>query len=373
MGAVTYIKLEDVDSALATYNRIQVERSATAEGVYTLIATLTLTAGDAYYSYDDDSGTENSWYRYRLFHSVTLAASGYSNPQQPQTHSLRRIRQKLITTYKAGMVFLANGSGLTTRVATDDWRIKVPIYPVGRGKNSFLYKSEGTNSGQTRFITTSNPTSGYFDVSPALSSIPSANDEFEWHWLVPPDEINKAINRGLRRYWYIDRIPITGVGGTDPYTLSEVPWLTQKRQITGLWYTPDDGVSEHPYNGAGRWWNITQDAGHWQLLIPYLTVGQVVYLETLRNPLPLNTDASKVDTQLNTDLIAAFGYDEILTQLIEGGFAGTSIDREAWRIAQRKHRENDLDTLIQMHKPEPRYALPVTSTPSSIPRPYTAR
>lgn len=368
------VLVEDVNTKLDTYDTIRLYRASSAEGSYSLVDTETLVADEAYYTLSDASGTLASWYKYQFFHSVSLATSVYSNPLPPQAVSRKQIRQGLLKAHRAGRVFSAVTGGATTAIVpTNDYYIKSPVFSAGRGKNAYLRKSGGANSPEDRIISASSPTAGTFTVSPVLSSSPITGDEFEWHWLVAPEEIDLAINRGLTRYLFEERVPVVGVADATEYSLANMPWLTQKKQVTGLFWTPDGSVTERPWIGGGRWWNLRQDRGALTLQLPYLQAGVEASLYTLRTADPLYTEDSVIPDGLDFDLVVAFAYDEVLTYLVGGGWSGTNMDRGAWTAARKVLREGALASLIEKNAPRPKYSLPMTNTPSSMPRPYTSR
>lgn len=368
------LTVEDVATRILSFDTIQLHRATARDGTYVLNTSTLLDADETYYTLTDTTGGLDSWYKYRFYNSSTAAASAYSNPFQVQQISRKRVRQRIMSNFRAGMVFQSVASGSTTgRVASNDYRIKTPVYGTGRGKNAYLKKTSGTNSGENRIITTSVPASGYFDVLPVLSSIPADNDEWEWHWLVDPDSFDDAINRGLLRYLFVEKVPIVGVAGDNTYALDHLHWLTQKRQVTALTWTPEGAVVERPWLGGGRWYDIKQDRGSLILALPYLQEGITATLHTLRTADPLYTDDSVLPDHLDLELVAAFGYDEILTWLIEGAAQVTNVDRSGWSQIQKKFRSDTLRVLIEKNAPDPVYSKPSTSTPSSMPRPYTSR
>lgn len=374
MATTVYITVEDIDAQLLIYNQIQLLRAPSVTGTYTLVATLTLVADDQYYSFDDSGGSATSWYKYRFYHSSTLAATTYSNPFQAAGTTRKRARQLMLANHRAGMTFLSVAAGSTIGiVATNDPRIKSSALPAGRGKNAWLYKTVGANPNEQRLISNSTPSTGLINVSPNLSSIPADNDEWEWHWIADPEVANQCLNNGLMRYWYIERVPITGVAGANEYLMDNLPWLTHKRQITGLWWTPEGSTAEQPWSGQGRWWNYTMDRGNINVLMPGVQAGVEITLEALRTPDPLYTDDSVLSGNLDLKLVAAFAYDELLTWLLEGGHNVTNVDRKGWEAIQKKFRSDSLAILIERNAPQPRYALPVSTIPSSVHIPYTAR
>ena len=384
MSTTVRILVEDIATKIATYSKIELERADTVGGAYAEITELTLVADTFYYSYADSSGDINKWYKYRFSNAGETVKSDYSNPFQVDGVSRLKIRQQVLIDYRAGLIFEANATGSTTTTSTDDYRVKASVYRAGRGKNSYLYAATGAQLGNARTISDSTPSTGLFTVNPAWAAQLATGVQVEWHWLVDPDTLNAAINRGLQRYYYVDRVPINGVTDQEEYSLASIPWIKSKKQITGLWHYPlatssaNDGIEE-PWNGNGRWWDIKDDHGIITIMInPGLTTPtssdtrDKVYLEAVRQIDPLHTDASVAPSVCNLELAAALAYDEVLANLLRPGQSGTGEDRKAWEKERVKHQRG-LWNLYQLHRPRPRLALPTSRQPVAVAIPWRSR
>lgn len=79
------ISIADIATVIVTYDQVQVHRSTNGEaGVYAEITTaktrVVLIAGQTAYTYEDDDGSDEYWYKFRYFHSDTLAVGSFSTP-----------------------------------------------------------------------------------------------------------------------------------------------------------------------------------------------------------------------------------------------------------------------------------------------------
>jgi hypothetical protein len=372
MTVTIAIKVEDVETMLETFTVIQLVRSATADGAYGLIATETLVSGDYYYVITDSTGSPSFFYKYRFYNPTGPVASDYTNPFQPSQVSRQKLRQHVIETYDLGMVLVAaNGNLLTTTFKTDDYRVKSTFHSSGYGTGGYLlaFSAFGVPVTEARRIVDTDFSNGLFTVSPAFSQTMQSDDQVEWNWSgIDPIQFNNLINKGLSRYQYLDRIPIVGDGNAEQ-SLSYVPWLVSRGQITGLWHFPGGGLTEEPF----MWWNARQESGYITLMTsPTLSTADTVYLEAIRSLPPLFTDDSVLPQQANIDLAAALVYDEVLAYLLRPGSSAADQDKTSWAIAKQQHL-NTLKKLYRRYGPHPRMNRPTNAQPALVNTPWTAR
>lgn len=372
MAVDIYITVEDVEEYLADdYDRIELERASTVNGSYVNVANITLVTETYNYSYSDLTGTLTSWYRYR-FSDSGASPTAYTNPFQVQGLNLLKVRQHLIENYRLGMVFETNG-GTNPVVSTNDSRIISNIHRTDRGKGQWLYIASGARIGEYRRIASADAPNGDFTVNPNLSGDVGSGSQVEWHWFQDIEVLNQCINKGLRRYWYVDRVPVTYPD--DDYNeidLSSIyPWITSKRQITGLWYYPTGFNIEVSYGGGGSWWNVREDGGGVTLMVSPIPTTPL-YLESLRNIDPLHTDDSTLPSNLDINLIAAYAYDEILAYLTRPGVTAGS-DVAGWKRERIEHAATDLKKLISHNIPKPRRGVPPLGEMDSFPSRIRAR
>jgi hypothetical protein len=358
MSTNIFVMVEDITQRLADgYTIIELERATTAGGSYSQIATKTLVALTYNYTIADSTGELNKWYRYR-FSDAAAFVSEYSNPFQPDGLTLKKIRQNVLNEYGVGLVFNAT-AGSTTTVTTTDPKVKSSIFSSTRGKGTWLLPTSGAEIGNYRMISSPNPTTGVLTVEPAWGTGPGSGDEFEWHFNTSPDELDRAINRGLARYWFVDTIPIPGVADQREYSLSAYPWLTQRRQVLDLHYYPSTTVNRTPWGVGGRWWNTMRDRDQLKLLIePPIATTVILYLVTARHMDKLHTDTASPPPNCNLDMISAFAYDELLAYLSR---PGVSPERAMFLEARTVLNSETLPRLVRENRPE---------FPIGIPQPY---
>lgn len=377
MATVISIKDEQDTTDLLTYTQIQLERAPTLSGAYVLVASLTLVAGQVYYTYNDASGTLNNWYRYRLHNPTGPVDSSYSNSFQPDGVTRLKLRQAALSNHRAGRVLYAAASGQAPGVAAfTSYQMLSTDYRADRGKGTYLYPTTGANAGIGTRIASSNPVvnPALYTISPAWTNPLSTNDEVEWHWLTDPDSWNDAINRGLSRYYYLDRIPIFGPSSNyGEISLASLPWLTSRSQAFGLWAYQDTSSPETAWGTGGRWWGLREEGGVLTFeSSPGLATGDTVYLEVLR-PMPsVYTDADVLPAVCDLQYAAALAYDEVLSNLADPGPGVASVDRDIW-VKARSGFMPKLRALTRANVPRPRYQPQQFNQRESVPTPFRAR
>lgn len=364
--------VEDVGTQLDTYTVIRVYRSDTLGGSYSVIDTVTLVSGTFYYSYSDSSGDLNKWYKYSFFNPTGSVESDLSAPFRVDGVTRLRARQTALSKYDAGIVVVNTGTD-SNKVTTSDHRVKTSLFRADRGKGTWLWPTTGNNQEVARIISATDPTNGTMTVLPAWSSAFVNADEVEWHRIADPVEWNNALNRGMARYWYVERVPIVGVADQEEYSLAGLPFLKDKEQVHDVRWYPTSGVDvDESFGVDGRWWGIREDVGVLTLQIkPAIATTQTLYLETTRPMPPLYTDASAAPANCAEELVAALTYDEVLAYLSAPG-RGAADDRESWRRARAVHA-SELHRLLVKHRPKPRQGQVQTPWPTVVPQPYRAR
>jgi hypothetical protein len=377
MSVTVRVVVEDVESKLETYSKIELERSTSPSSGFAEITEITLVAGTYYYSYEDPNGSSSNYYRYRFSNAADTEKSTYSNAFRAEDLTRTAIRQAVIKNHRTGRVMLTSAAGDSTSVITADPTFKFSGFEANRSKNSIIYLVSGPAAGEWRRVASTDPPNGDFTVDPAFSVAPGSGSQFELHWLTDPETYHEAINRAVKRYWFHERVPITPVENQTEYSLANVPWLVNGGiQITGLWFKqdPTGNLPANPWTGGGgRWWNWRNDFGLVTLEIqPAPSTSYELYLEAWRQLEPLYTDAAVLPSFIDLEFIAALTYDEILSILLEPGEHGLAIDRGAIEFA-RLNLQPTLANLRRRNSPRVRYALPVFDTPNRVPRVFKGR
>ncbi len=371
-GIDIHVIVEDITDKLLTYESIEVHRSDTLGGTYSLVETETLVAGTYYYTINNSGGDLNKWYEYRFHHDTGPVNSGFSNPFHADGVTRLRGRQAALAKYDAGIILVNTGTD-SDKITTDDHRVKSTLFQDGRGKGTWLWPTTGNNQEVARIISASDVSAGSMTVLPVWSGAFVNEDEVEWHTLADPIVWNEAFNRGMARYWYVERVPIVGVADQEEYSLAGVSFLRDKEHVHDVRWYPTSGVDvDESFGLDGRWWGIREDVGVLTLQIkPAIAATQTLYLECTRPMPPLYTDASAAPPNCAEELVAALAYDEVLAYLSAPG-KGSADDREAWRLARAVHA-SELHRLLIRHRPKPRQGQPQLPWPSVVPQPYSAR
>lgn len=376
MSVTVSITVEDVATKIVTYTSIQLLSAATVGGSYSVVSTITLVSGTYEYSYTDSAGTLSTFYKYRFHNATGPVDSDYSNPFQVQGVTRKRIRQAALNEYKAGYVLSAASSGQgTTTAAFSNYMLSATTNSSKRGVGTWLYPTSGNRTGEVVKVSAYSAASpGVFTVTPALTGVLATADEVEWHWFASPEDWNDAINRGLQRYFFLERVPLVGTA-TAEQSLSYLPWLKRRNQICGLWNYPIANDVERAWGRAGRWWDARQEGGYVTLMTkPALATTDTVYMEAFRQMPQVYTDDSVLPPQCDLDLAAAFAYDELLSQLLNPTYNGAaSVDKAVLTSAKAKHVSGNLRVLKHANRPSPRWQSPQLQEESNYAQPWSSR
>ncbi|KKL87206.1 hypothetical protein LCGC14_1937040 [marine sediment metagenome] len=365
--------VEDVETQLDTYESIRVYRSDTLGGAYSAIDTVTLVSGTFYYSYSDSTGDLNKWYKYSYYHATGPVESDLSAPFRVDGVTRLRARQEALSKYGAGVVLVNTGTD-ANKITTSDHRVKTTLFRDDRGKGTWLWPTSGNNQEKARIILSSDVSAGSMTVLPIWSGNFADGDEVEWHTLADPTVWNDALNRGMARYYYVDRVPLKGVADQEEYDLSSIPWIIDPEgQITDVTWYPTSGLDvEQSYASSGRWWKPRIDRGVATLTIyPPVAATVTLYLYATRPMPPLHTDASAAPAVCVEELVAALAYDEVLAYLTRPRSGGAD-QRRTWKQQRRDHTP-ELRRLLWKHRPKPRYGRPRLPQPPVVPQPFRAR
>ena len=369
MSTTLRFTVEDIVDKIASFAIIRVYRSDTLGGTYTSIGTIVLVAGTFYYSFEDSGGDLNKWYKYSF---DTPTESELSPPFRVDGVTRLRTRQTALTKYGAGIPVAADNGSISS-FNTADYRVRSTLFRPDRGKGTWILPTTGVEAGNPRIVVSTNPTSGKFDVFPLWVTGPSNGDEVEWHWLANPTVWDDALNRGMARYYYADRMPVKGVAGQEEYDLSGIPWIIDKDQISDVTWYPTTGKDvEQSYASDGRWWKPRMDRERVILTIyPPVASTVTLYLHAARPMPPLYTDEAVAPSVCAEELVVALAYDEVLAYLSRPG-PGVLDDRKTWK-QQRLDHAPELRRLLWKHRPKLRYGRPRLPQPPVVPKPWMAR
>lgn len=375
MAVTIRITVEDIAERLDdSYTEISLESASSPSGSYSVVDSAELASGTYFYEIEHSGGNLNTWYRYRFTgDSGAAPQSSYSNPFQPDGITRLKLRQYAIEKYDAGMVLASTTGGSTTTIVTNDYKFKSSVHSANRGKGTWINVTGGDRAGQRTMIKSSVPSTGTMTVDPAISGALGDGDQFEWHWLTAPEQWDAAINRGLARYYFLERVPIVGVDDQSEYDLYDLPWLTNKNDVAGLWHYNEGSEVDDPWPGNGRWYDVRQDAERITLSIsPPIDSSKTLYLEAVRPMPPLHSDLAVAPGNCNLDLAAALAYDEVLAFLARPR-NGSVKDRTAWEKERVRHHVDTIQPLFRKNPVKVRPMPAQSARRPVVPMPFRSR
>jgi len=169
-------------------------------------------------------------------------------------YTLKQIRQAVGQYLDACHLGTISSPGATSFIDAElmDW------HGVGENKvaNAWVKIVSGAQDGTVRRVSTYDDDTGLVTLTRAWTSPGTAS--YELHTLVAPSEIERCINRALRRCYYITQEDLNYSSGDWQYDLSDITGLTYKGQVREVhWRTGDDADDELlPL----RWWIVKQQA-----------------------------------------------------------------------------------------------------------------
>lgn len=173
-------------------------------------------------------------------------------------------------------------------------------------QGAYLLMTSGAQSGQVRRVSEYAQANGALTMGRAFSSAPAAGDTYEMHKLMAPADLNRCINEGLGRCWYLTREELTIVEGQREYALSGYTWLTQPAQVVNVLWKSGDTASAYRYNPLD-WYHVSEDAGELTLHIrPYTAEStDALVLQAIRPYEELASDSATTDCPQAWALAAA--------------------------------------------------------------------
>lgn len=117
-----------------------------------------------------------------------------------------------------------------------------------------------------------NPEEGTLFWSVPVTTPPEPGNEYEIHTLLNPEDLDRLIDRGLSRCYFLDYVDLPIVREQREYDLSAYPWMMRKEQVIEVFVL---------YGETGKrrqlpveWFEIIEDEGTLTLLVrPYNLTG----------------------------------------------------------------------------------------------------
>ena len=197
-----------------------------------------------------------------------------------------------------------------------------------------LHIAAGSETRRVRVTDGYAPDTGTLAWGRATSGTPAASEEYEIHTLMDPDDLDRLINEGLKRCFYIDQEEITVVSGQREYSLAAYTWLTRKKQVVKvLWI---QGTTLLKQRQLPMWFWIEEDAGALTLHVdPYTAkTNESMLLMGTRAYSTLASDTATTDCP--EDWARAAAILEVYQWLIRNGPAQ---DVERYRVARDEAAE----------------------------------
>lgn len=214
-----------------------------------------------------------------------------------------------------------------------------------------VHLSAGAETRRVRVTDGYAPDTGTLAWGRAMSSTPAADEEYEIHTLMHPDDMDRLINEGLKRCFYIEQEEITVVNGQREYELSAITWLTRKRQVAKVLLI--QGTTSLKQRHLPMWFWIEEDAGTLTLYVQPCNraSGETMLLIGTRAYSTLATDAATTDCP--EDWARAAGRFEVLQWLVRGGPAK---DVERYRVA-RDEAAQVFSGMCRRYAPRPTFVV----------------
>ena len=231
----------------------------------------------------------------------------------------------------------------------------------------WILVTSGAQAGTVRRVKQYDDETGQVTLSRAWTP-PAPADTYELHMLLSPADLERCINAGLTKCYYIEREDITPVAGNTEYDLSAYTWITHPSQVRDVYWRTGSAANQYRYHPL-RWLLVTDDAGALTLHINPLTTasGSLLVLEASRPYAALAADDDETDCPLDWLKAAAeFSIYELL--------ARNDPDQDSTRYQQAKAATGvRLLTLSQRYQPRQRIRVghpnaPYSSWPSDIVR-----
>ncbi len=230
-----------------------------------------------------------------------------------------------------------------------------------------LYTSAGLDSAVRRLRAANeetgvkgyDPDSGTLRWTRALDSVPEAGDEYELHTLMAPDDLDRCIDNGLARCYYLDDISIPVVSDRREYSLSAYTYLTDITQIIDVfWYYGD--TSQERQLIPLEWFNVQADSNALTLHIRPLTYSTATATLLLRVVRPYGTGIwTEAGTACPLDWAKAAALVECYTWLQNHAPAQ---DAKRYEAAQLKAAAN-FAALCYKYQPRPSRRIQLDDTP----------
>lgn len=224
-------------------------------------------------------------------------------------------RETVASGTTGGMVITAFKSSLTALGDVED------LYILRRG-----FKVDGsavanfTSADRIRLVDSVDYGTGTVTPDRVWATAPVADEDVEFHYLHPTNELRRAVLRGLKRAYLYDRVTITFSSAAVERNLTDqASWIVDQAQVVDvqMQYT---GATHLPYETG--WWKAFRKSGD-------------VWVGAARDPYPnpmLVTALRPAFTYVNGATNLAGPDDDSDVLAIDVAYAAAAAHVEAWRM-----------------------------------------
>jgi len=304
-GVAASIYVEDVTTALLTYNQIRLYRATSPDGTFSTTGDVaSLVAAQELYAITDSSGDANKYYQYDLYHTVSTAASAKSEVFAPSEATLLKVR--LEAARQAGAGFASTCSALGTTTTLIDDKLKDEGVSTDFLEGAWIYRPDAAAAGdKLRRVKAAGfaTSTGTLSIDRAWTNAPASAEVYHIYTLLPPVlsagqaySWDRAVQDALAETWYVDLLNV-GPGTTVPTVRFDLaPFPIQRdsvRRVFTRYVDDNDEIHDTDQSLLGKYWKVEENAGGLTLVLSTApTTSESVFVEANRTYAPLYTDAA---------------------------------------------------------------------------------
>lgn len=270
MSATVRVYLEDLDTAILTYQVIRLYSDTSPGGDFsTLVTTETIVAGTYEYLIEDPAGNSATWYRFTLYHATGPVESEQSPPEQAGV-SLLWLRLEAARMAGAGFSSTATSGTITT--LTDPVLIDSGVDDAFLA-GSWIYRPDADSADRVRRMAEEpfNTSTGTQAVRRQWGVAPAADEVYHVFNLMPPIDQpgvgmswDRAVRGGLERVRYEDQLLLgEGDGRQTRFSLethgNQVN-ATNVQRVLLRTTDEDDYVRDRDAAKQGGYWYIAENS-----------------------------------------------------------------------------------------------------------------
>lgn len=344
MSVPVYMYIEDIKTAMDSYDQIKLFRDTDPAGAFTTEVTgspVTLVADQRDYSVDDPTGSADYVYRFYLKNSSSSATSAWSNVIRPNGATLAAIRREAARRSGLGSNGTCSSAGTTSTLIDATLLDKGTDTHYMRGL--WLYRPGAAAADKLRRISSFNTSNGALTVSRAWADAPDNAESYEVYALFPPYDVSgvsyswaRAVADAMDNCWIFDEV-IVGEGNGDDREFD----ITKNMgvllpEVNGPVYlrtfeeaeASGDMVREVNLSKRGNFVRWIQNGPNWRIRLPYApAVSEYIFVEAQRRYEIPHQDTDVTDAPLKLAALATAWTALMAADAYEEGKYGTMLDR----------------------------------------------